>query len=220
MLYRLNEDLKKAGHESEIRLFGHNEPVPDDVIVIYPEVVSKNPLNAKKVVRYILGHYWDKTYDMGDFFLAYNDPLVQYIPAFWPSAEAGILTVPFMEEFFRYDGREKITPAVYWVGKGGDQPRIAVTNNLSQITSSWPPTREEFAELLKSTAVLYTYDDFTAVADEAKYAGCQVILIKDGKEIDYPFVTACQNFKGYTINWYEVQLNRFLKEVEEWSQSK
>lgn len=53
----------------------------DDVITIYPEVISGNPFNAKNVVRYVLyypgWHAGDKNYSDNEFIITYDNEYVK-----------------------------------------------------------------------------------------------------------------------------------------------
>jgi hypothetical protein len=55
--------------------------IQDDVITIYPEVISGNPFNAKNVVRYILyypgWHAGDKEYSDDELIITYNNEYVK-----------------------------------------------------------------------------------------------------------------------------------------------
>jgi hypothetical protein len=55
--------------------------IQDDVITIYPEVISGNPFNAKNVVRYVLyypgWHAGDKEYSDDELIITYNNEYVK-----------------------------------------------------------------------------------------------------------------------------------------------
>ena len=55
--------------------------IQDDVITIYPEVISGNPFNAKNVVRYVLyypgWHAGDKEYSDDELIVTYNNEYVK-----------------------------------------------------------------------------------------------------------------------------------------------
>jgi hypothetical protein len=55
--------------------------IEDDVITIYPEVISGNPFNAKNVVRYVLyypgWHAGDKEYSDDELIITYNNEYVK-----------------------------------------------------------------------------------------------------------------------------------------------
>jgi hypothetical protein len=45
-----------------------------------------------------------------------------------------------------------------------------------QMTRHWPPTKDEYWELLRRTVTLYSYDDFSAVNLEAHLCGVNVLV--------------------------------------------
>jgi len=55
--------------------------IQDDVITIYPEVITGNPFNAKNVVRYVLyypgWHAGDKQYSNNELIITYNNEYVK-----------------------------------------------------------------------------------------------------------------------------------------------
>ena len=55
--------------------------IQDDVVTIYPEVISGNPFNAKNVVRYVLyypgWHAGDKGYSYDELIITYNNEYVK-----------------------------------------------------------------------------------------------------------------------------------------------
>jgi len=54
MLYTLSNKLKELGYDTEIIPLTQPQVIPDDTILIYPEIIDGNPFGAKNVVRYFL----------------------------------------------------------------------------------------------------------------------------------------------------------------------
>ena len=50
----MRDELKGLGYDAEIMQFNKAKKVDDNTIVIYPEVIEGNPLNAPHVIRWIL----------------------------------------------------------------------------------------------------------------------------------------------------------------------
>lgn len=172
-----------------------------DDIVIYPEVVPGNPLKTKRVVRYILNAPGKlggtKKYAQHELLVAYSAALAQY-------AGGNVLQTPSIESIFYRDDRVKTTNAVY-VGKGQDlqlHPKDCV-----HITGSFPATRFEVAEFMRSVKTLYTYDSFSVIAHEAMLCGCEVKLIDKNGTIDTfpdPCHTPLREFKAQLHDFIEM----------------
>ncbi|WP_347988734.1 tetratricopeptide repeat protein [Methylomonas sp. AM2-LC] len=203
VLYDLQKWLVLAGLDAIVCTWFQGYPLEQfaNDIVIYPEVVPGNLLNAKRVIRYILnvpgklGH-GEKTYDPSEVLVAYNQELAHY-------ANGVMLQVPSIEPFFYSSDCEKPVNAVF-VGKGQDlglHPADCIA-----ITKSYPETRRQLADLLRTVKTLFIYDDFSMIAQEARLCGCELILIKsDGAFVDYPL----QNFP--TLEEFKLQLHEFIE---------
>ena len=163
--------------------------------VIYPEVVSGNPFGAKRVIRYILNVPGllggTKEYALDEIKVAYNEALGKY-------ADGEILTTPIIEPYFRNEGLQR-SGALVWIGKGINDFMI---KGATEITRYYPRDRKQLARLLNEAEILYTYDDFTMLTDEALLCGCKVILRKDGKETE---IKEAKNFE---------QMKRFPEQLE------
>lgn len=170
VLYDLQKWLILAGYDAIVipSVSGYNNEQFAEDIVIYPEVVTGNPLQAKRVVRFILNAPGQiggtRSYAPHELLVAYSQPLAQY-------AQGRVLNVPTIEAIFCKPTLPKTKLAVY-VGKGRNlnlHPPECI-----QITRDFPATRRELASLLQQVTTLYTYDNFTALAGEALLCGCAV----------------------------------------------
>jgi hypothetical protein len=195
-LHELRNHLESSGYEAKIFQGGD---APPNAIVIYPETVSGNPMKARTVVRYVLNY---PGLLGGDSSYSPNDIIFTYSPAFYPTAP--LLTVPIIEPFFRDYGLPR-SGGCFWVGKGaGKVDEIPETSGMAEITYSWPETREELARFLNTKETFYSYDDFTALAYEAKLCGCKVIIIPGEQEAIGPTYDEL-------IKNFDIQLDRFIR---------
>ena len=150
-------------------------------IVVYPEVVSGNPLGARNVVRWLLnqpGHIaGDKYFSDGDLIFAY-DPV--YLP---PGMKAEILHIPTVDlSIFNnkdnfYDQQRDLVCfyAHKYLGKGGllsEHVKGAVSLCKDQVL-----TPSEIAAILRRSKLLYVYEP-TALITEALLCGCPVSIIQ------------------------------------------
>ncbi|WP_342618986.1 hypothetical protein [Rhodoferax sp. GW822-FHT02A01] len=202
VLYDLQKWLVLAGYDAVVCTWFAGYPVESfaEDIVVYPEVAPGNVLHAQRVVRFILntpgklGH-GEKVYGPGELLVAYNNELAPY-------ADGLVLQVPTTEPFFHDAHGVRDKDAVY-VGKGrnlGAHPAGCV-----EITKLYPPTRRQLADLLQTVSTLYTYDDFTMLAHEAKLCGCNVTLIDASGQMR-PLQTSYMP----TLDEFRAQLHHFI----------
>ena len=145
-------------------------------IVVYPEVVSGNPLLAKTVVRYILNNPGllggDKTYAASEILFCYVKPLLQ--PGMAPDR---VLFIPAAATRLFYNNNQKrdIEYLVYF----GKHKKVRGYPEKFTIYRHKPKT-EVLADLLRRCKKLISYDNFTALTFEATLCGCPVVIIPDG----------------------------------------
>ena len=78
VLHKLKDALMSMGKRCSIVLFGQHEDV-GDAVVVYPEIVSGNPLDAKRVVRWVLntpgniGSSTENTWGKDDFVFLFSE---------------------------------------------------------------------------------------------------------------------------------------------------
>jgi tetratricopeptide (TPR) repeat protein len=163
-------------------------------VVIYPEVLHGNPLNARYVVRYILNHPGllggPKTFDDSDLLVYYHP---EYMSELDKTGEVPILLLPtwdysvFNNENNEWDNKRNghlIYPGRYDEAKD-HYPELF--ENATIITSDWPDTHEALASLFRKSRVLYCFAN-SAILSEARLCGCPVVLL------DSPF---SQKPEGY-----------------------
>jgi hypothetical protein len=152
------------------------ELVSAGAIAIYPEIVTGNPLRAKRVVRWVLYKPGvlggQPTYDPHETVYAYNQMLFQ-------DGYKDILSLPMTETaLFRPPERpQNRSGALVYVGKGKRPSHLPAG---TEITREWPSSREVLARLFQHAEVFYCYDPLTALTDEARLCGCPVVLSGDG----------------------------------------
>lgn len=163
--FALAERLRSRGYDVI-----HTHADPGDRIVVYPDVVSGNPLGSERVVRWMLyypdGHGVPTDVGVDELVFAWVDP-------FWPGAP--ILKVEIFEhELFNDVGVGERTHDSYYRGKGHED-EFPCPDGAKRITRVWPRTRPEVAAMLRSTRTLYTADRNTSLSTEALMCGCRVV---------------------------------------------
>ncbi|OIQ71300.1 hypothetical protein GALL_470850 [mine drainage metagenome] len=203
VLYDLQKWLVRSGLDAIVCTWFQGYPVDQfsEDIVIYPEVAPGNILNAKRIIRYILNipgklGFGENKYAENEILIAYNKELACY-------TNGVILQVPSIEPFFNDLNTDKKINAFY-VGKGKNTNKHP--ENCIEITKTFPATRHDVADLLRSVKVLYTYDDFSMISQEAKLCGCDIKLINSSGEIvEYP------DLSFPTFEEFKIQLNEFIE---------
>ena len=150
-------------------------------IVIYPEVVNDNPLNAEHVVRYLLNNVGKINsrpvkWQTSDLIYSHG---VDIIPS---GVHAELLQIPLIDRSVYFnrgiEPSQRNGSLVFinrYLAAGGTLNSI--TDGAAEISFRVPNrTPEELAELYSSAEVLYTYEQSTCCY-EAMLCGCPVVYI-------------------------------------------
>lgn len=216
MMHKLCHHLNESGYDAYI-----NTPVvnpdwnekqcPTNIaariactgIIVYPEVVKGNPLGAEIVVRYILNHpnlsVGEDSYGKDEIFFTCNgESLGRYVPSM-----DRVLCIPLIEDFFKDEGLVR-QGGCFYVGKGrSERETINVPQRTIEITGM---NRRQVAHILKTSEILYTYDNFTLLIEEAKKCGCPVFVV--GGEVSKV------GYDEYTKD-FPKQLENFIRITQE-----
>lgn len=142
----------------------------EDCIVIYPDSIRGNPLNAKRYVMYILGTETQPAPD--DEFRVYYSRSYRFDKR---KSAPVLFYFPVDLSLFNTRNAPERTQDMLWLGKGSrfctEKPA-----NVVDITYQWPATRPELAEQLRKTRYMYSYDALSCTNNEAVLCGAIVIL--------------------------------------------
>jgi len=172
VLYLLGKQLRDRGLQAEMKMthlpfvdnpWGVPEcvEIPDDAIHIYPEIVEGHPSGSDRVVWWLLNHA--------------NKDGLKFV---WhPMINGGdVLNVPYLEPDIFHPGGGPRSGVLVWIGKG---QQGYVPDGAKLITHSWPSTRKELADAMRSAEYLISFDPYTAIVHEATLCGCPVVLIEN-----------------------------------------
>lgn len=187
VLHKLCRLLREAGADSYIWMDdpgGNNNygnPIANDVIdpqkcaVVYPEIVFGNPLNGKKVVRWLL----NKPGAFGlPFTFTANDILVSYCDHFADKhqpCETLTVTELFLDIFYSQPGPRK--GVCYTVRKGAHKAPVPETAGQFEITRNYD--LDSLADIFRSHEVFYSYDSATFLSLQAALCGCVSVVVPD-----------------------------------------
>jgi len=201
VLHRLCQELRELGQDAYINVAGCGLNTPtwhgesNDFTAIYPEIVFGNPLNAPKVVRWVL----NKPGKIGGPLKYPGEIVFSFSRNYLEVPENRYLSYPTLEtDIFIDKHLERTYPLVY-VGKGYNIPRVPETSGIREITRVNCLNKPELAEIFNHATVLYSYDVITAITDMARLCGCPVCLIPDS---DYPKENYKPELGMNGIGWY------------------
>lgn len=140
----------------------------DNFIAVYPDIVRGNPLNAKRVVRYLLaprGAYG------GDI----EFPETDLIWGALPSIADKVLRIPVSDTSIFYNDEQDRSGSCFYSHKyemHGNQ-LLDITKDSTRLEGSL----EQLADTLRKSTVCYLYE-LSSVITEAALCGCPVELVR------------------------------------------
>jgi hypothetical protein len=208
LLHKLAHTLNEVGHEATILFFiGHGsetkgvfsvdskfyceeykniflsderafEKFKEGAVVIYPEIITGNPLGGDYVVRYMLN----------------REGFIKAGVMINPSERDFILTHSYHyhrkphfhlynyngSKFFNKSQTEKFNKRkidLTYIGKGAKYVACSVLNGTQEVTRRWPETKLELANLLKQSRYIYTWDTLSATVHDAISCGAFPIFM-------------------------------------------
>jgi hypothetical protein len=183
VLHFLCDQLNKIGCAASLYIYEKEQlvnPMFDtpigfnpDSIVIYPEIITNNPLNANRVVRYLLnreGYLQGRMIDWNP-----SDYPIAFSRIYRDDCDTLFYPNTALDIFFP-DGSEKRQNAFY-IGKGnlyGECPKLP----FFEITRNFPTTKDELASVLRSVDIFYSYDAHSATNLDAALCGCVPLLLQ------------------------------------------
>ena len=209
-LYRLSELLEARGLEAPVLcekgdgkhhcITQFTREMQENDIIIYPEIIKGNPLLFRRVVRYVLYYPGvlggDERYAANEYVITWDAIYLDGVP---------VLNLPLMDANLFYDEHLPKTQNCIFIHKGGIWRDIPELKSAVHITMDYPKDREELASLLKTTDILYSYDKYSMLNDEAFACGANVKIITEHGFEDYQ---KPQEFDPVRL---EEQLNSFVQ---------
>lgn len=155
-----------------------NKNLAKDGIVIYPEIVTANPLGAPRVVRYLLNK--EAQFGQGPINRSPTDYILIYSNLY--GTGHGKLLIPhFNFDRFNEFGAmpfEERTQTAWYEGKGAKYGQVRPIEGAVTITRQWPADRRELADILKKTKFLFTWDSTTSLITEAMMCGAVPVFMQ------------------------------------------
>jgi hypothetical protein len=180
----------------------------DNTIVIYPEGIQGNPLNAKNVVRWILGPFDEqsaKTYSKNDLVYWYMD---YYYNDYLGQKDNQLFISEFHSDIFK-NVEYKREGNCYTIRKAN--PSILIHPKDSYfIPFEAAGDLTGLANLFNRTEKFYCYDNYTFLYTQAAMCGCVSIVIPDGTKTKEEWLNGSRLNK-YGIAYGEEDIPRAIE---------
>lgn len=154
-LYQLEKEIKQRGYEA------HINASDSSAIAVYPEIVSNNPFNSERRVRWLL-----------------NDATFENEVCYAWESEMGdhpLLTVNIIEMNIWKRAKKRGKKVAFWVGKGAADPSL-IPSGATHIHRENFPSRPYLAKFISELDYLISFDPFSAINVEATIAGTPVLI--------------------------------------------
>jgi len=195
VMHKLCDLINKTGHEAYLMpIFprdefyvcsDYNTPLVtqeilnniDDCIVIYPEGIRYNPLDAKNVVRWILGPSKQEdaeTYSKSDLVYYIND---YYYNEYLGQKENNLFVLEFHSDIFT-NANLKRTGSCYTIRKSNPKHFLHPSDSIF-ISHENAGDLIGMSNLFNTTEKFYCYDNHTFLFTQAAMCGCISIVIPD-----------------------------------------
>lgn len=177
----------------------HSGPAADS-IVVYPEVVSANPLKGKKIVRWTLN---TPGLIGGDTFYPDEEMVFVLSPAqlatvsksvSTPLGPSRVLSVGLIDPAHIYPDPniEKVLDCSFTYKGAAIRARWPLPNEASmQRIEDVTPTMASLGDVLRRTRTLYSYDHKSTILKEAVVCGCSVLVVHDDGRLLNPETCGC-----------------------------
>ncbi|MCC4236779.1 WavQ [Vibrio anguillarum] len=165
------------------------------VIVVYPEITSGNPLNAKNVVRWLLHqptHFSGQAkYGKNELIFKFNSAIKDFSLPNSKTSEQELKVIYYPTDLYNEEGvqpYQERTLTCHAIRKGKHKPKVHSEESILIDSLS----HEEVAHLFKQAKRFISYDDYTAYSIFANLCGCESIVVPDSNttiEQWYPNIT-------------------------------
>lgn len=197
VLHELCDSLNKLGHKAALVLMGTGKdiiphdpnfygpnlqwhPLKDndelnefinDGIVIYPEIVTGNPLCGKRVVRYLLNS--EGAVAQNRMQHSQEDFILSFSRLYHQSPHAYLMKLPFNPLFNSDDTVDtpERTLDLTYIGKGVNHNQCFVIRDTLEINRQWPSDKAQLALLLRNTRYFYSWDVISQTNADALFCG-------------------------------------------------
>lgn len=156
-------------------------PLSDEWVVIYPEIVFGNPLGAKNVVRWFLhqpGFHSGKIfYGKDELYFKFNNAINDFSFPGSVTSNQHLKIIHYPLEHYNSNSSDATRHGTaYSLRKTKNKPLQHEAENSILIDGK---THEEVSKIFKSVKTFISYDPYTAYSIFAVLCGCDSIVIPD-----------------------------------------
>lgn len=181
--------------------FAYIEEINDNTIVVYPEIVSGNPLNCKTVIRWILlnlgvemplNHYLNWNIKSPDSQMS-SDGIYNFVYNWESKNNKPKLCLPWFNPIFTFKNKRK-TKTCYLIKKGSIIHKNIKYFHKSDSICIDKMNIQEICDIFNESTHFYCYDPYTAFTIFAVSCGCVSVI--------YPLENVSKNdyFKNTILN--------------------
>jgi hypothetical protein len=149
----------------------------DGAYVVYPEVLQGNPLNARRIVRYVLNRPASNGYPRLE---GRSDFIVSFSRQFWPAPHWNaplFIDDPRFNDCDTAPAVERTLDCTYF-GKGATFGACIKVPGSIYMDKNWPTDKEGLAALLRHTRYFFTWDVVTQTNIDALLCGAIPVVMR------------------------------------------
>lgn len=149
--------------------------VDDDAIVVYPEIITGNPLGAKNIVRWLLHkpgfHTGVVEFGANELFFAFDEYSASSL---FKDCSKNILFVAHLNDNYRDDRQYERRGSCYMIRKAKN---VRIQHDLTDSIQIDNLSHAEVAEIFRKTKFFFCYDEMTMYSQFAALCGCISVVI-------------------------------------------
>ncbi len=195
-------------------LFGQTDPF-EGKVVVYPEIVSGNPLQARQVVRWLLHnpgfHSQEVHFGVNELHFRFSH---ETVPAIIPGSFVSdlILTIVHIPwDFYNMnDVPAERHGVAYSVRKGAYKPLVHDVGNSILIDGK---SHAEVASIFKKSQLFISYDSRSMYSQLASLCGCDSVIVPDPGVSEADFFKSTESAYGVAYGFERIEAARNSRDL-------
>jgi hypothetical protein len=187
----------------------------DDFVVVYPEITSGNPLNARHVVRWLLyppgSHTGKIHYGTGELYVRFRNAFGHIeLPGSTILADE-LRVVHYPLDLYRPPPENTSRAGTaYLVRKGADKPLVHHPRDAIRVDGL---SHREIAEIFQRVQTFVSYDSYTAYSLFAALSGCDSVVIPDEGVSEQAWLPDPADRCGISYGWDQLDHARNTRDL-------